>query len=100
MVDSAIDRPLAILVFEAKDGLPATSLHPSMLSSSCRTYPSLLCRDMIIVGEKVLLYSVHPISWLVSQTPVVFLHLGDDVLVLFNLPRSHFDGAELGGGTA
>ena len=51
---------------------------------------------MIIVGENVLLYSVDPICWLASQTLVVFLHPGGEVLEPFNLPRSHVDGAEQG----
>ena len=55
---------------------------------------------MIIAGENILLHSVDPICWLSSQSLVVFLRRGDEVLKFFNLPRLlhwHVDGAGQGG---
>lgn len=42
-----------------------------------------------ILGESATLYSTDPIHRLTAQTFVVFLHLGDEVLEPFRLPRPH-----------
>ena len=64
-----------------------------MPSSYLYIYPALFCRDMLIVGEYVLLHFVDPICWPASQTLVVFLHPGDQLFDFVGLPRSHCVGS-------